>query len=67
MRMDFEAYMEKEEDGVSGSVRLSRDDVYDLTSVAQAFTDFLTGCGYDYVTDVAICVDNDQMHWGKSL
>ena len=67
MRIDFEAYMEKEQDGNSGSVRLSRDEVYDLTAIAQAMADFLRGCGYDYVTDVAICANDDQMFWGETL
>jgi len=67
MRIDFEAYMEKEQDGTSGSVRLSREDVQDLTAIAQAVTDFLRGCGFDYVTDVGICANNDQMFWGETL
>lgn len=67
MRIDFESFSSKEEDGITGSVRVSRDEVYELTTMAQAFSDFLRGCGYTYVTDVGICKSDDQIVWGETL
>ena len=67
MRIDLNAYMDKEDDGLSGSVSVSREDVGDLTAVAQAVKDWLLGMGFDYVDDVGFSKDDGTMVWGENL
>ena len=67
MRIDFEAYFDKEDDGIGGSVRVSRDDIVNLEDVANAMKDFLLGAGFSYVADVGFAKDDGNMVWGETL
>ena len=67
MRIEFEAGFDKDDDGIGGSVRVSRYDVYTLEQVASAMRDFLLGAGYDYVEDVGFSKNDGTMVWGETL
>lgn len=67
MRINLTAYMDRGTDGVEGSVTLDREDVEDLTSLAQAINDWVAGMGFSYVEDVAFAKDDGTMVWGETL
>ena len=46
MRISVDAYMEREDDGYSGSVSLSRDDVLDAQQLAQLFAEAAHAFGF---------------------
>lgn len=67
MRVSLSAYLDKDEDGYSGSVSIDREDIDNLVAIAQTVKDFLHGLGFDYVDDVAFSKDDGTMVWGESL
>lgn len=67
MRIDFEAYFDKEDDGIGGSIRISRDNVMSLEDIASAMKDFLLGAGFSYVEDVGFSKGGGNMVWGETL
>lgn len=67
MRIDFEAYFDKEDDGIGGSIRISRDDVTSLEDIASAMKDFLLGAGFSYIEDVGFSKDDGNMVWGETF
>jgi hypothetical protein len=67
MRIDLSTYMDNDQDGFSGNVNVSRDDVEDLTTIAQVIKDWLMAMGFTYVDDVGISKDDGTMVWGENL
>lgn len=65
MRVDIEFYFDKEEDGVSGSARFSRDGVEDLYVMAQLLTDAMRGAGFSYVVNTGFEKDNGEVVFGE--
>lgn len=64
MQITLDAYMEKEEDGFTGSVRLSREDVTDIYELADMFTEAAKAMGFSYVKAVGFEKDDGNMVWG---
>ncbi len=52
MRVSVNAYMEKEDDGYSGSVDLNRDDITDAHELAQLFAEAAHAFGFTYIKSV---------------
>ena len=52
MKVILTAIFDSEDDGVVGTSTITRGDVDDLHSLAQAVGDFTRSCGYTYVNDV---------------
>ena len=52
MKVVLSAIFDSEDDGVVGTSTITREDVDDLHSLAQAVGDFTRSCGYTYVNDV---------------
>lgn len=63
MRIDLDAYMQEDEDGYSGSVRMSRDDVSDLYQLADLFTEAARAIGFSYVKAVSFEKDDGEVVW----
>lgn len=63
MQITLDAYMEKEEDGFTGSVRLSREDVTDIYELADMFTEAAKAMGFSYVKAVGFEKDDGNMVW----
>lgn len=64
MQITLDAYMEKEEDGFTGSVRLSREDVTDIYELADMFTEAAKAMGFSYIKAVGFEKDDGNMVWG---
>lgn len=64
MKVILSAVFDSEEDGVSGTATITRDDVPDLHSLAQAVGDFARACGFSYVSDVGFEKDDGEMTFG---
>lgn len=64
MRIELEAYMDKEEDGYEGSVRMSRYEVEDIYQLADLFTEFAKGLGFSYIKAVGFEKDDETVLWG---
>ena len=63
MQITLDAYMEKEEDGFTGSVRLSREDVTDIYELADMFTEAAKAMGFSYIKAVGFEKDDGNMVW----
>lgn len=63
MRVDISFYMDKEEDGVSGTVNLSRDEVDSLQDLLYFFQDSAIASGYTYVTSIGAHKDSGDAVW----
>lgn len=61
MRIDLDAYMQKDEDGYSGSVRMSRDDVSDIYQLADLFAEAARAIGFSYVRAVSFEKDDGEV------
>tara|TARA_R110000744_G_scaffold353482_1_gene459839 strand:+ start:604 stop:804 length:201 start_codon:yes stop_codon:yes gene_type:complete len=66
MRISVDAYMEREDDGYSGSVSLSRDDVLDAQQLAQLFAEAAHAFGFSYVKSVGFECEDGDMLWGDT-
>ncbi len=64
MRIDISAYMDKDDDGYEGSSNVTRDDVDDLYTLAEVFTQAAKAMGYTYVNAVGFEKDDGTMIWG---
>ena len=64
MRIDLDAYMDKDSDGFSGSVRLSRDEITDIYELADMFTEAAKAMGFSYIKAVGFEKDDGQVVWG---
>ena len=64
MRVSIDFHFDKEFDGYDGSSSASRDDVEDLYTMAQFFTDAMKGAGFGYVTDVGFEKDDGNIVFG---
>lgn len=67
MRVNLSAYLERDEDGYTGNVSVDREDVDDLTTMAQVVKDFLLGLGFSYVDDVGFSKSDGTMVWGENF
>ena len=67
MRVNLNAYLERDEDGYTGNVSVDREDVDDLTTMAQVVKDFLLGLGFSYVDDVGFSKSDGTMVWGENF
>jgi hypothetical protein len=65
MRVDIEFYFDKEVDGFEGNLRISRDEVDDLYSLAQMITDAVRGAGFDYVINTGFEKDDGNVIFGE--
>lgn len=63
MRIDLDAYMDKEEDGYSGNVRMSRDEIGDIYELADLFSEAARAMGFSYVKAVGFEKDDGQIVW----
>lgn len=63
MRVSIDFYMDKEDDGIGGSVRLDRDDVHDLYSLLALFSDATRAAGFSYVASIGAETDDGEMKW----
>lgn len=63
MNIDLEAYMNKEDDGYDGSVRVSRQDVSDIYQLANLFQEFAVVLGYTYISSVGFEKDDETIVW----
>lgn len=63
MRIEFIAIFDKEEDGISGSVTMTRDDVDDLYSLLHAYQDFTVSAGFSYSEAIGCRKDDDNYAW----
>ena len=66
MRISVNAYMEKEEDGYSGSVDLNRDDITEAHELAQIFAEAARAFGFTYVKSVGFECEDGEMIWGDT-
>ena len=66
MRVSVNAYMEKEEDGYSGSVDLNRDDITEAHQLAQIFAEAAHAFGFTYVKSVGFECEDGEMIWGDT-
>ena len=66
MRISVNAYMEKEEDGYSGSVDLNRDDITEAHELAQIFAEAAQAFGFTYVKSVGFECEDGEMIWGDT-
>ena len=64
MKIVLTAIFDSEDDGVVGTATITREDVDDLHSLAQAVGDFARSCGYTYVNDVGFEKDDGSMTFG---
>ena len=64
MKIVLTAIFDSEDDGVVGTDTITREDVDDLHSLAQAVGDFTRSCGYTYVNDVGFEKDDGSMAFG---
>ena len=64
MTVVLPAIFDSEDDGVVGTSTITREDVDDLHSLAQAVGDFTRSCGYTYVNDVGFEKDDGSMTFG---
>jgi len=64
MRIDLDAYMDRDSDGFSGSVRLSRDEITDIYELADMFTEAAKAMGFSYIKAVGFEKDDGQVVWG---
>lgn len=65
MRVTIDFQFDKEFDGYEGSSSASRDDVEDLYTMAQFFTDAMKGAGFSYVVDVGFETDDGNIIFGE--
>ena len=63
MRLDLNAYFDKEEDGISGSVSISRDEVDDIHSFLSVLQDLAVSIGFTYSESVGIRKDDGSETW----
>lgn len=63
MRISFDAYFDKEEDGYSGSVSMTRDDIDDLYGLLNLFHECANALGYSYVKSVGFEKDDETIVW----
>ena len=66
MRISVNAYMEKEEDGYSGSVDLNRDDITEAHELAQIFAEAAHAFCFTYVKSVGFECEDGEMIWGDT-
>jgi len=66
MRVDIEVFMDEEIDGYEGTVFLSRNNVTDLSDLANHYTDATKAMGFNYVSNLAIEKDDGDMVWGDA-
>ena len=64
MKIVLTAIFDSEDDGVVGTATITREDVDDLHSLAQAVGDFTRSCGNTYVNDVGFEKDDGSMTFG---
>ena len=65
MRVSIDFQYNKEDDGYDGSSSASRDEVEDLYTMAQFFTDAMKGAGFSYVVDVGFEKDDGTIVFGE--
>lgn len=63
MRVSIDFYMNKEDDGFGGCVRLDRDDVPDLYALLALFSDAARAAGFSYVAAVGAETDDGEVKW----
>lgn len=63
MRVSIDLYMDKEEDGVDGSVTLTRNDVDDLYGFLSLLVDATHAAGYGYVNSIGAEKDDGTVVW----
>lgn len=63
MRVEIHFEMDKEEDGIEGTVSLTREDVDDLQSLLYFFQDSAIASGYSYVQAIGAHKDSGDAVW----
>ena len=63
MHVEITFYQDKEEDGVQGTVRLSRYDVDSLQDLLYLFQDAAIACGYTYIQSIGAHKDSGEAVW----
>lgn len=63
MRVSIDFYMDKDEDGVDGSVNLTRDSVDDLYNLLSLLSDATRAAGYTYVNSLGAEKDDGTVVW----
>lgn len=63
MRVHIEFIMDKEEDGVNGSVEIRRDDVDSLEDLLYLFQDAAISAGYTYVESLGAYKEGGDTVW----
>jgi hypothetical protein len=63
MNIDLEAYMDKEQDGYDGSLRMSRQEISDIYQLANLFQEFAVAAGFTYIKAVGFEKDDESIVW----
>jgi len=63
MRVSIDFYMDKEEDGMSGSVSLNRDEINTLEDLLYMFQDAAIASGYTYVQSIGATKSGGEEVW----
>lgn len=63
MRIDIDAYMEKEDDGYDGSVRMSREGIDDIYQLADLFNEAAKAMGFSYIKAIGFEKDDESIVW----
>lgn len=63
MRVSIDFYMDKEDDGFGGSVRLDRDDVHDIYELLALYSDATRAAGFSYITSIGGETDEGEVKW----
>lgn len=63
MRITLDAYFDKEDDGFSGSVSMTRDEVDDMYGLLNLFQEYANALGFTYIKSVGFEKDDETIVW----